>query len=357
MHDGNVEIYRAHPFAHKGTLSLRKIRYYEWRLTDPGSALIPASHSPTSVCLDMFIEEKIGDTGLLSPDGVGQRMAAMNLSNLISLFLPVAILLSGCANLSLAPSDQNLRAVQKIHIIPVESPPLVLNPAPKAMLAAIASAAPNNTTGVNIVNLPPVPTPMVASQIGGISNAIAAISDLHAEHPEVDQYLGKLSETAQARLIPQSQWIPMQLLASEFEHQLSGGRRPTSRLEQQHPLPGLKDRAITKWMFNWSGHTDHWYDQDIGLSTQSTPGEADLEFAAFYQFIGDMFYMNVRVKLIDPVTRHVIGKTRGYELIELSASETQQLFFDGGITYRQLFEKTAGKLIQERLRDIHLLQH
>jgi hypothetical protein len=106
---------------------------------------------------------------------------------------------------------------------------------------------------------------------------------------------------------------------------------------------------------NWDTAFLHWYNADSSEYDYAVhevrTGETILEVALAYYFAGDALLFHSYLKVVDPSTRKVIGRTYNFESIQLSEAQSRTLFSDNGQTFEELFRATGQRLIQKGLID------
>ncbi len=259
--------------------------------------------------------------------------------------------LSGCLAPPIRPPAAETVDMRTVLVIPVEPPPLEVSP------DLIESRLPiyrqhdtvpfdlflerkiyRNPGGVMIAGLvahddivPEMVTrraPMTTSSIPGLQSAKA---------------LGE-------------NWVPTFALAREAVSQLMSGGLEAVASGHYYPLPLAPNERTANLAF-WRGAIRDWYNQDTSPVDYRLhgPGRIDavLEVGiGTYRIFEAQAPLQVLVKLIDPVSRKVIGRTAAEAFpVEGTAPE---LLAREAEKFKQLVSTVGAKLIEQSLSDLGL---
>jgi hypothetical protein len=155
----------------------------------------------------------------------------------------------------------------------------------------------------------------------------------------------------------QGLWIPSDVLAEAIERQLASAGRAVERSRRIQPMPGISDRSYTILGENWMAPMRAWYNAERSeydyVAHQVSRNETILEVAMFYSvYIEDRLFIQVSLRLVDPVTSKTLGRSRAYAdpKMQLDAA-----FADGGTVFKQLFLDTGSALVRQCLGQLGLV--
>jgi len=253
-----------------------------------------------------------------------------------SVLLPVLLILSGCAAAPITPPSAKINEVQKILVAAVESPPLEVVP----------DLIENRFPVYNQFQYQAMPSHLyldekVYQHPGGI--LIAGMVSKDEALPAAD-----MQPTSPAASLRDS-WAPSLALAQQAVAQLNGDRIKAKLSSQPFRLAmASKDRNTN--FGNWHDAIEQWYGQDIS-SVDYRPSDLEQVDALLEVGIGNYRIFNaqtslqVLVKLIDPKTRQVIGRTRARTF---SAEDSPQtLLSQDAEQFKQLVTRMGTQLLTQ----------
>ena len=271
------------------------------------------------------------------------------------LSLPLTLLLlSGCAvtHGKITPPEAKLAKIQTIEIIPIEPLPLEL---PPGISHQLSSDTVMLNTAVNLSMIPDSNIQPGARSFVLLSAFLMLIEAGAAGRESLPAEPSHLEETPAQT----SRWIPTIVLAEKASAQISAGSSLTvTPIERYHILP-VNDRSPTWHMNNWYKPIARWYNEETSTLDYS---EHALEHVDNVLEVGLINYsltgggdliISVLVRLIDPATREVLGRSRAIKY--RGFGDPQDLLANDGAKFKQAFRELGGELVNECLKDIGLL--
>jgi hypothetical protein len=253
--------------------------------------------------------------------------------------LPVLLILSGCAAAPVTPPTAKISEMRKILVAAVESPPLEVIP----------DLIENRFPVYNQFQYQAMPSYLyleekIYQHPGGI--LIAGMVSKDEAAPAADS---ALHETAK-------NWSPTLVLSQQAVAQLNGDRIKARPSEQLFRLPMVSEDRNAN-LGNWHDAIEQWYGQDIS-SADYRPSDLEQVDALLEVGIGNYRIFNaqtslqVLVKLIDPKTRQVIGRTRARTFSAEDSSQT--LLSQDAEKFKQLVTLMGTQLLTQAFGDLGL---
>lgn len=263
--------------------------------------------------------------------------------------LSTAALLSGCVATAITPSSAQLANVGHVIVVPVEPPPL-------AVPADVA-----RSLGMDVIRtaVPLTTTPVPKVRAGGGALVLVGGVIMFLELSAAGTPTGEPARLEDVQGLPGT-WVPTVVLAEEAAAQLSAGTafRTVTTVTKYRRLP-VGDRSATWHMENWYGPIRAWYSDDtagIDYVQDTESGTVVLEVGlSNYELAMNRFLVQVMMKVVDPRTGRVIGRTRQYaypkvgSINDLLAMDSAQL--------KEVFFETARPLVATALRELGLIPH
>lgn len=252
----------------------------------------------------------------------------------------LAMLLAGCVGLPVRPDAGSLSRLQRIHLVPMETPPLVVD----AAYAATGSAS--------LVHFLPRYTPDMARAVGVLSGIVILL-----ELPEMMERASRYDPGLQRQMQPVESWQPSVEIARAAARQLSATRRAVSLAAQRRPVPGVQQRGRTFLMENWMAPIRAWYNdrqppaRDAALARQGVDAVLEVGLSNYEVFAGRLL-LQVHVKLLDPATGRLLGRARAYSFTELPAMDAA--FAGEARVFKQAVARQGGLLAARCLRKLGL---
>ena len=228
----------------------------------------------------------------------------------------LAILIPGIV----AHADALLDGSQ-IHIVPLESPPLR------------------------------VPTPVYGAWFGLVGIALDA--------SRATEEAAAASQVASETLSQVENWQPTVELANYAKEILAErSELVPSVAAQTASIPGMSGRDYTFSGENWLKPIRKWHREKVSTVEYVDNGLLDsahvLEIAlSNFELTGSRFLLAVNVKIVDPTSREVVDSTREWK--QFPSLSFDELFENDAAAFRELFEASGRKLIEEALVDLELI--
>lgn len=223
------------------------------------------------------------------------------------LLLPALFILSGCVASPITPPTAKMNEVREILVTSMESPPLEVIP------DLIETRFPV----YNQFQYQAMPSHLfleekIYQSPGGI--LIAGLVSKDETVPAADIQTISTSMEKSAVHEPAENWTPTPVLAQQAVAQLNG-ERVKARLSKQHSRLPMASEDRNANLGNWHDAIEQWYGQNMS-SVDYRPSDLEQVDALLevgigtYRIFNAQTSLQVLVKLIDPKTRQVIGRTR-----------------------------------------------
>lgn len=228
----------------------------------------------------------------------------MRAARLLALWL-VLPALAGCVGPQLQPSAEAIAQTRNIYIVPMETRPLSVD-------SVYARTGP-----ASIVHFLPRYTIGMARAVGVLSGIVMLL-----ELPEMSQHRREYPPPVQSQISPTETWHLSVELSREAGRLLSAaGKAPVLSSEIQ-PIPGIEDRGRTFLMENWMAPIRAWYNDTAPSSRYAVLATNGIETVAEvgvsnYEIFSGKLLLQVHVRLIDPVSGKLLGRTRASSFTEL----------------------------------------
>ncbi|HEX6810853.1 MAG TPA: hypothetical protein VF384_04440 [Planctomycetota bacterium] len=253
--------------------------------------------------------------------------------------VPLALLVlapsGGCWASSRALAPDQLRNVRHVAVIPLQTPPLVLNETPHGAWMA--------ELGMALYALP-------LAVVGGL----VVVFDLPAAAERSQQQSARAAELLAAG----GSWIATEVFARHAAARLRS-TTPSWRVEvaSVQPLPGLQDPAQTWHMTNWYWPARTWYGGEAEVESKAGEDVAPLRLDVVialtnFEVFGGSVMLHVLVKVKDADDGRVLARAREYTLAPLRADT--DLFDDGASALKQVIESAGTKLVETVLTRVGL---
>lgn len=255
--------------------------------------------------------------------------------------LVVAMVMSGCVAGRITPTGTPVKTFQTIAVVPVEAPPISIYAEDRADQDAISKSglkAKSHSHGGGIPNI--YFNPLFLSLILVLGVIIVSTKSSNG---------GNASVTEQ----PPTPWMPT----------IGLGKKAAELLQRQ----GLRKAFLVEGYARFSskaiadeGYSEvirHYYNSDastIDYGHQGLPqADAIVEVAAYncsYDY--ERLYLDVMVKLTDPTTRRVLGRTRRSE--SAKGGSVAIMLQNEGQALTRLIETTGERLLIQCLQELGL---
>lgn len=242
-----------------------------------------------------------------------------------------------CVSSSIIPDSNRINSIKSIEVVAIEPPPLTITA--ESMRYALGSSPIGNDPGSK---------PLAV--ISGIVLLVNLQKYNNTPLPIASMYHNILSE--------EHTWIPTVELGKYAVYVFKkSGLRKVELKPGYSKLPEVKNRAATVFMENWYAPIRSWYNDNSSITpynqyTDQLP-DTYLEIGICnYELMNDKLLLQVMVKLIDSKTNITIGKTRNYELVDIS--QGKNLMIDNGKKFKEIFYSTGGRLIDKSIKELNL---
>lgn len=240
--------------------------------------------------------------------------------------ITLLIIISGCASLASAPKKEKLSKFSSAYIVPLDYAPFGIDPTFKYVI-------------------PVIPTPgLSATKIASGLNVVSVLMQL----PDSLKRSEAIAKALEQEMSAKSPWQPTLKLAEDAADILKSNDNPVIVSATPLRLSSHTNQAINDWYNNDRATTDI-----TGISSAHSPYV--LEILQGSSVSNESLTVEVRMKLIDPTTGMVIGRTRDYEVADLPAMEV--VFKDNGQTYKDVFLATGHKLVHKSLEYLGLIKN
>jgi hypothetical protein len=168
-----------------------------------------------------------------------------------------------------------------------------------------------------------------------------------------------VAKSLEIKLENEDAWLPTIVLSQEVAGQITLEGKSAVIMERElQKIPGITNRERTIFMENWMASIRAWYNQDISSFDykfyRERKVDAVLEVGLSNYSLGRTFMLlQVMMKLIDPVTGQVLGRSRNVGFVEINKAD--KLFIDNGLPFKELFAATGKKPVIEDLKYLGLL--
>ncbi len=265
----------------------------------------------------------------------------------LSSLVMLALVLCGCVASQVKPSPGDLDRVKKLAVVAMEAPPLGMAPWMVRRLplhpSVIPYVLPDPQTGS------PQPAGFVAAGIFMFGALVIADAELRRISVPLDDALAR-----------EDAWIPTVVLAQEVVDRLaSQGGFEVMTMPGFRKIPGVTFHGRTVFMENWLAPIRAWYNNDTSPLDYSDLGkeqvDAVLEVGILNYEIasGDLFVVQVVLKLVDPRSGKVLGRAREAAYPEVKSPE--KIFAGDAQRFKELFAQTAAPLVASSLNAIGFL--
>ncbi len=252
-----------------------------------------------------------------------------------TLLLPLLVGLSGCLGPQIQPSTHSVRQIKTVLVLPIEAPPLEVTPdlllTRQPNLAMLSEAIPLDWVLHRKVYLGPGGV-LIAGWVNGTpaANLTTGFNDGKTHY-----------------------WMPTVVLAQRIASQLSSDGAIKAILSERYYKLPLAEEARTAHLENWSYPIRQWYNQATASIDYSRFGAEPVD-AVFevglggYSIREEQVELQVLMKLVDPHTKQVLGRTRTQTYPALGHAPA--LLSGDGENFKHFVTQTGTRLIADGLR-------
>ncbi len=242
------------------------------------------------------------------------------------LFL-IFVVTTGCLGPRIKAPPDKLNKIQKIAVVPMESPPLFYTPIG------------NPLDGLGVFH------------VFAIFVAPFAINDWAKSTIQT----GKLADS---KINAKGTWIPTVVFAQEAGKQITTqGKHEVVVIQGVQKYPDLVNRERTAWGGNWSKPINNWYNEKKSQfdykSFKNQQIDAVLEVAiGSYGAMSNYISLGVMLKLVDPMSGQVLGRA---QTLHQPQRKIYGIFEKNGQKFKDIICALGSKLITKNLKKIGLL--
>jgi hypothetical protein len=257
----------------------------------------------------------------------------------------ILALSSGCMSAAIKAPEETVRGIRRIVVVPMEAPPLEV--APLALSGNFAGAS-------SYLVLAPDRIIAATGKVGVMVFGIFMLMEL----PAASREAAKIAESLDDMLGSGDAWIPTAVLAQEATRRIASAGKHDVVMERAFlKYPGITNRERTVLLENWMAPIRDWYGQDVSpfdhRAYKDRGGDAVLEVGlSNYSLYQDHMILQVLLKLVDPGTGRVIGRSRETDLLRIK--QPSLLFSENGQPFKEFFTELGGKLVDADLVAIGL---
>jgi hypothetical protein len=258
--------------------------------------------------------------------------------NVRMLYLALALMVSaGCVGPEIRPASDAMAKVHRIYVVPMESPPFVLNE---------WSVATENSNGEFV---PPPPEESLAAQ--GAAYVLQVLAQIPSKPPNAEA----LVKDAQSKLDALPVWYPTIDLSRQAAQQLSKSGRAATAISEVQALPKAEAGVLRG---AWEARVVAWYDNELPSTAYAGYKEnaliAEVGISAYTAFAGKLF-MQVHVRLIDAKSGELIGRTRLAQMQMPPLPPLDQAFANEGKQFKEIVTRTGNLLVLQCLKKLKLM--
>src|SRR5262245_22116105 len=264
----------------------------------------------------------------------------------IGLVLSSILVMTGCVAPALSPPRTRVAEIARLVVVAVEPPPLqVTDVQVGSSVSSVGEAI--------IVGTPPVPGAEVLVVLGGVVMLVEWAASGKDPITRSHEKFMSLSDLLTKGLI----WSPTRELAEEATSQLrsSANGRLVTTSPTYRMLP-IENRDRTWHMENWMRPLRAWYaEETAGADLQVDTGtDTLLEISLLnYEWHTRRLVVQVMMRLVDILTRRVIGRTR--DLAYPEVGRAVELLANDAAALKTVFVNTSRPLVAAGLKDLGLI--
>ncbi len=229
-------------------------------------------------------------------------------ARILAIWLAVSALV-GCVGPQVQPHAEAISQIRSIYIVPMETLPLSVD-------STYATTGP-----ASVVHFLPRYTIGMARAVGVLSG-IAMLLEL----PDLSQRRLEYPPSVQSQINPTETWhLSVELSREASRLVTAAGKTPVLSFEIQ-PIPGIQDRGRTVLMENWMAPIRAWYNDALPSSRYAALTVNGVEAVAEvgisnYEILSGKLLLQVHVKLIDPVSGQLLGRSRASSFTDLPSMD------------------------------------
>lgn len=241
-------------------------------------------------------------------------------------------IVAGCAaNATQRVPEGPPLAGSRLHVVPLESPPLIV---------------PSSGGGLFIIS--------AGQPAIGIFNLL----QLAAGMPDAVQRSAQATRALDDELRGASGWEPTRVIANQVRERLEPGGASITMDAALRPVPGVGTATVHMLSNQWIQAVRAWHQDDTPVPDYARWG-ADgvptrvIEVAIrHYELTAGQLFLGVDMRVIDAQTGRIVGRAFEYSLSSLEP--VQDSFRNGGMRYKELFAVQARQLSDKCLAALGL---
>jgi len=273
--------------------------------------------------------------------------------NRYGVLLTLFLLLSGCMAAPIKPSIHETAEIRTILVVPVESPPLEVIPDLVETRFPVYGQYQYQSMPTYLFLDEAIYRNPGGVLIAGLVSKDDVVPIATMTQPSASTE--KIADLEPTASLPQN-WTPTFILAQQAVSQLNGKQTKTILSEYYYRLPiANKDRNAN--LGHWRSAVEHWYDQTMSPIDYRQHGlehvDAVLEVGIDrYRIFNAQTSLQVLIKLIDPDTRQVIGRTSAKTFT--AEDSPQSLLSQEAEGFKRLIAGIGAQLVADDLTDLGL---
>ncbi|MBS1212743.1 MAG: hypothetical protein H6R26_1360 [Proteobacteria bacterium] len=264
-----------------------------------------------------------------------------------SLLIFLLFMLSACLAPSVKPPAQQAGAIRTILVVAVEPPPLEV--IPDLIETRLPVYRQNDTVPYDLF----LERKLFRNPGGVLVAGLVSHNDVVSE---VVPAAGATGTTLEPVAALGDHWTPTVVLAQAAAAQLTGGGVNAIADSRYFRLPlAAGDRTAN--LVHWQEAVRQWYNRDISPVNYASRGEGRVDAVVevgigTYRIFHEQAPLEVLVKLIDPASGRVVGRTRAEAFPVPGSAPT--LLDRGAEKFKQVMADTGAQLVNQGLRELGL---
>ncbi|MDH4059516.1 MAG: hypothetical protein OEU94_01755 [Aquincola sp.] len=265
-----------------------------------------------------------------------RRSAARAICRIAVAVLHAAALgiVAGCAaNATQRAPDGPPPASSRVHVVPFESPPLVV-PASGGGLFIISAGQP----------------------AFGVFNLL----QLAAGMPDAVERSARATRALDAELRGASGWEPTRVIAEHVRARLEPGGATVTIDAALRPVPGVGTAEVDMLSNRWIRAVRAWREDNTPvadyarLAADGVPTQVVEVAIRHYELTTGQLFLGIDMRVVDARTGRVVG--RAFDYSSSSLEPVKDTFAEGGQRYKGLFAAQAGQLSDRCLAEMGLVR-
>jgi hypothetical protein len=295
-------------------------------------------------------------------------------------FIAFIFLFSSCAAHQIIPSPDRINQIQKIAVVAMEPPPLIidsfllgkLNQKFKGELSKTKDSttlANSLRTSVSLSQIPDQATQMVG-RFGIILHGVLMIVDMTTMEKLSDEQVTEISMKMEEAMSQSGLWVPTVYLAQEAADQIKDKSSfQITVIPGVQKMPGVVRKSYhttSQYIEYWMKPIDDWYDADTSpndyahLRAKGYDVVLEIGVGSYVIYNWPSYYLMtlIPMKLVDTKNGKVLGRVRNFVNAHIASKgfgPAEDLFDNGADNFRKLFSGLTKKEITNNLVNLRLL--